>query len=389
MAEQTTREVQIRLTARDAASGVIAQASTKIQGQLGGLQQSFKELKTLTRAGGALYIAGEVAGGLADAIGNAAEEMKGVDVWTKSWVDKLAGGIPILGEAWRLGRNIREMITGEEESAKRRLAAENAINDAWMKRKKLLEGLRERENPRSQADKDRDEIKRKFDPEIDRLQKPLLAQLNAGKISASVYEKMLRDSGAAILIRQRAEAMGIIDRQEQRAGAPLTENFFKSGQAAWSALGFGGKDLSAYEKAIRQQEAGKQFFSLGQLAVKGLGFGDRDLTAYEKAIQLQEENKKKDEAGKQFFAMADSALKGLGFGDRDLTEYEKATRKTAEREQEARSAQLREARFLTGVGARNPLQKPTEETAKNTKATSEAIKMLAQAIRDGTARPFL
>lgn len=127
--------------------------------RLGEKPNRLKELKgalgeesALGNVGKMLKGAGAIAGFavigqvLNDATGKArelVEQFRAGEISSGQMVENIAAGLPVIGNFWQAGRNIREMFTGEEAAAREILKLEKLRNAALDMRKAALERVAE------------------------------------------------------------------------------------------------------------------------------------------------------------------------------------------------------------------------------------------------------
>lgn len=102
---QTNQRVAKELTGLDKLKSVL------------GARGSVKNVAELFVGGGAIAAVGFITHSIANAARNAREltdEFRDGKIQAGEFADKLVGTIPVLGSIWRAGRDIREMITGEQ-----------------------------------------------------------------------------------------------------------------------------------------------------------------------------------------------------------------------------------------------------------------------------------
>lgn len=128
-----TKPIMIRVGATDETRGAFRSVSEGLNDlkRVAGARGSLKDTFELLRGGGA--VAGLTFGGrlLKDAATSMREYTDAArdgTIQTGELVEKLASAVPIYGEIWQAGRQIREMMTGHERSNRIALASAASLN---------------------------------------------------------------------------------------------------------------------------------------------------------------------------------------------------------------------------------------------------------------------
>lgn len=122
---QTNQRVAKELTGLDKLKSVL------------GARGSVKNVAELFVGGGAIAAVGFITHSIANAARNAREltdEFRDGKIQAGEFADKLIGTIPVLGSIWRAGRDIREMITGEQRMIAEATKQAEAMNAAMQAR---------------------------------------------------------------------------------------------------------------------------------------------------------------------------------------------------------------------------------------------------------------
>lgn len=154
---QFLREEKAALDGATAAANRNATAAGKVAaggGLLGSLKRtlggrsSLKDVLEIARGGGAVIGLTMAARALGNAAAEAAklrEELENGSISAGEMVDRIGSGIPLIGEFWKAGRAIRELITQEDAEARRELEQAEKMKQILEERIKQVDEEKKRQ----------------------------------------------------------------------------------------------------------------------------------------------------------------------------------------------------------------------------------------------------
>lgn len=345
-------------------SATMRQTNQRIARELTGLDRiksilgargSVKNVAELFVGGGAIAAVGFITHAIANAARNAREltdEFRDGKIQAGEFADKLVGTIPVLGAIWRAGRDIREMITGEQRliaEATKQAEAMNLAMQARLNIQKLGNDAQEKQL----------ETLRQINREIQtRIMGPTeRATAESGFASTDARRQAVADAKAQIeaIAKARDEAI-------RKAGERRNELNLQLGGSLFAGANPRARQAHDAEQARIKSEIGslsKQIAAIGKDAADQIIEVEKRKQELLKAVEkngLQERAKIRGDAAMEAvheFLKSTNAMLGAA------NDYnQKAV--TAEREHQQRIRQLRDETFRRYMSQYNAAMRMAE-----------------------------